>query len=326
MRTDLGASDARTLIAARGASADAALAAAERVGERLDPLVAAGKIGGYESPAKVLPSEATQRARQASLPPANELRERLARALAQSPLPAARLGPFVEDVERARAQPALTREALAGTAFEAALDGLLFSDGSGRWTAIIGLRPPADGTLDLAAVRAAVGSGDALVIDLKAEADRLYSSYFLRALAASGAGLAAIVVLLFAALRDARRVARVLAPLAAGVLAVAAWHTLAGTRLNLLHLVGLLLVVAIGSNYALFFDRMAQAGTAAARTLASLVLANVTTVASFGVLALSQIPVLHAIGSTVALGAFATLVFASMLAPPGLQSAPGRDR
>ena len=123
-----------------------------------------------------------------------------------------------------------------------------------------------------------------------------------------------IVILLFASLRDASRVARVMAPLAAGVLVVAAGHAVAGAALTLLHLVGLLLVVAIGSNYALFFDRLAAADAPPApRTLASLVIANATTVASFGVLAASSIPVLHALGSTVAPGAFATLVFSAML-------------
>jgi predicted exporter len=125
------------------------------------------------------------------------------------------------------------------------------------------------------------------------------------------------VVLLFAALRSLARVARVMAPLVAGVAVVAAAHVLAGTRLSILHLVGLLLVVAVGSNYALFFDRLgARTPDSAARTLASLALANATTVASFGLLSLSAIPVLHAIGSTVAAGAFLTLVFAAALAAP----------
>ena len=87
--------------------------------------------------------------------------------------------------------------------------------------------------------------------------------------------------------------------------------------MNLLHLVGLLLVVAIGSNYALFFDRLDASGSSAPRTLASLTLANVTTVAAFGVLAISEIPVLRAIGSTVALGTFSALVLAAMLSGPG---------
>ena len=45
-------------------------------------------------------------------------------------------------------------------------------------------------------------------------------------------------------------------------------------------------------------------------------LANATTVASFALLALSTIPVLHAIGSTVAPGAFLTLLFSAAFAAP----------
>lgn len=329
MRADLATADARIMVAARGASADAALASAERVGARLDTLVAAGTLGGYDSPAKVLPSLDTQRARLASLPPAAELRARLDKALVGSPLSASRLGAFVEDVERARAQAPLTREALDGTAMAAALEGLLFADSAGRWTALVGLRAAKGAGIDVSAVRQAlvehglIPPPDALVIDLKAEADRLYAGYFERALLMSAVGLAVIVALLFGALRDAGRVARVMLPLAAAVLVVAAVHALAGTLLNLLHLVGLLLVVAIGSNYALFFDRIGQGGTPAARTLASLTLANITTVASFGVLALSDIPVLRAMGSTVSLGAFAALVFSAMLSRPGVTIGAG---
>ena len=94
---------------------------------------------------------------------------------------------------------------------------------------------------------------------------------------------------------------------------------LAGTRLTLFHLVALLLVVAVGSNYALFFDRLGQReAEAAPRTLASLLLANLTTVASFGALSLSSIPVLAAIGGTVAVGAFLTLVFAAAASRHGI--------
>jgi len=61
-----------------------------------------------------------------------------------------------------------------------------------------------------------------------------------------------------------------------------------GQQLIILHLVGLLLVVAVGSNYALFFDRadhpVAQPldHAISPRTLASMLFANLTTVAGFG--------------------------------------------
>jgi predicted exporter len=246
------------------------------------------------------------------------LRARLRAALAGLPLRAEKLEPFVQDVQRARQSPPLTRERLAGTALEAAVDGLLFTDASGTWTALMSLRPAPSAAIDVDALRTVVASAGvegASLLDVKGELDRMYEGYFRRAAAMSLAGLVAIVALLFAALRAPRRVWRVMAPLAAGVLAAAAWPVAAGGALTLLHLVGLLLVVAIGSNYALFFERLALGSAEAApRTVASLALANATTVASFGVLALSDIPVLHAIGSTVASGAFATFVFAAMLA------------
>jgi len=319
LRAALGASDARLLVAATAANAEAALEGAERIGQRLDELVAQGKLGGYESPARFLPSAAMQRARLASLPPSAELRVRLKAALSGLPLRAERLEPFLADVDRARSSAPVTREDLGGTALDAALEGLLFQDGAGRWTAIVGLRPQAGSRLDPAALRdaiAASGVPGVALIDMRAELDRLYAGYLDRALLMALVGLLAIVALLFIALRSPARVARVMAPLAAGVLVVAAWHTLGGTRLSLLHLVGLLLVVAIGSNYALFFDRLAQRRDASTpRTLASLALANATTVASFGVLSLSSIPVLEAIGSTVAVGAFLTLIFSFALCP-----------
>jgi predicted exporter len=130
---------------------------------------------------------------------------------------------------------------------------------------------------------------------------------------ASALGIIAIVALLAIALRSIPALARVMASLAAAVLLTAAWYAATGTALTLLHLVGLLLVVAIGSNYALFFERLRETRAGSPRTLASLALANATAVASFGILAVSAIPVLHAIGLTVAVGTAAALVFAAML-------------
>jgi len=320
LRSALGASDARYLVAVRGADIDSALQGAERAGKALDALAAEGHIASYESPARYLPSAATQAARLASLPDERTLRERLDQALAPLPLRPAKLEAFVTDVESARSAPMLTRAALAGTAFEAALDGTLLRGEDGSWIALLGLRAQPGAPFDAAGVRQALGQAgvtQASFLDLREELDRLYGGYLHRALAMSGLGLAAIVLLLAATLRDAGRTARVIIPFVAGAAVVAAAHVLAGTRLNLMHFVGLLLVAAVGSNYALFFDGLGQRERdEARRTLASLVLANATTVASFALLALSTIPVLHAIGSTVAPGAFLTLLFSAAFAAP----------
>jgi predicted exporter len=78
----------------------------------------------------------------------------------------------------------------------------------------------------------------------------------------------------------------------------------------------MLLIVAVGSNYALFFDRRATDAHPGSvpLTLASLIVANIATVISFGILAYSTVPVLSALGSTVAPGALLALVFSALLA------------
>jgi predicted exporter len=130
------------------------------------------------------------------------------------------------------------------------------------------------------------------------------------------AGFAAIVILLLVALRSPARVIRVVVPLALAVLAVAGGFALLGRQLTILHVIGMLLIVAVGSNYALFFDRRATDAHAGSvpLTLASLLIANAATVASFGVLAFSSVPVLAALGSTVAPGTLLALVFSALLA------------
>ena len=339
LRADLGAPDVRYLIVISAPSEQSALEGAEHVGAELEALVARDVISGYQSPAQYLPSLAVQRQRQRSLPPPDVLRARLAQALSGLPLRQDRLAPFLHDVEVARTAPPLTRASLDGTSFAPVADTLLVADADG-WRALMPLEGPVSGghvlDVDMTQVRRAVSAGApdrVTVLNLKDQVDALYSSYLAGAVRLSLAGFAAIVVLLLVALRRPARVLRVVLPLALAVLTVAASLRLFGAPLTLLHVVGMLLIVAVGSNYALFFDKRftsaAVAGgstggaegrtapaEAAARqlTLASLLVANCATVVAFGVLALSSVPVLHDLGETVAPGAFLALLYAALLA------------
>lgn len=320
LRADLGAPDLRYLVVLKAADREAALAAAEKVGARLDGLVAAGTLGGYESPARFLPSTATQAARQHALPERAELARRLDAALDGQPLSASRLTPFLDAVDAARRQPLLTPDSLRGSTLALAVDSLLLQRPTG-WTVLMPLRAPAgDQPLDPAAVRAALeGAGnDALFVDIFGESSALYRAYLDEAILLSLAGSLAIVLLMAAVLRSPGRLVRVLAPLLIAELLVMAGLALAGERLTLLHLVGMLLIVAVGSNYALFFDRPDANPADDPRTLASLLLANLATVIGFGILAISPVPVLKAIGITVGPGAVLTLLLSAILArrPP----------
>ncbi|HKF97181.1 MAG TPA: hypothetical protein VKB20_02925, partial [Steroidobacteraceae bacterium] len=324
LRADAGAPDFRYVLVTSASDRASALAAAETLSIRLRSLVDAGTLGGFESPTLFLPPLPTQAARRASLPLPEVLRARLAEALRGLPLNATRLEPFVQDVERARTAPLLTRADLAGTSFGTAVDALLVESRPG-WSVLLPLAARGSGDLSqdsIQTVRGAVAGAavPAEVLDLKGEADRLYSGYLRDAVRLALTGLIAIVVLLWIALRSPLRVLRGMAPLMLSVLTVAAILVTLGRPLTILHVVGMLLIVAVGSNYALFFDRAATRPqeTSMPLVLASLLMANLATVIAFGVLASSSVPVLADLGSTVAPGTFLALVFAALLArwPP----------
>lgn len=325
LRADLGAADAGTLVVVTAASPEEALEGAERVGGALAPLVGDGTLAGFESPARYLPSFAAQRARQAAIPGPDVLKARFAEAVRDLPVRPEAFGGFIEDAAAARFGRLLAPEDVAGTSMGTAVRALLLHDGT-DWNALLPLqagRAP-DGAKGIDLVRlgaalsaASTGPGRVVLLDLKRESDALYGGYLAESVRLSLWGLAAIVALLAASLRSGARLIRVLAPLVLSVLAVLAGFALVGEPLTILHLVGLLLTVAIGSNYALFFDREARQGHALEpRTVASLVVANLTAVIGFGVLATSQVPVLHDVGSTVAPGALLALMFAAMCATP----------
>ncbi|MEA3122103.1 MAG: hypothetical protein QOH33_1664, partial [Paraburkholderia sp.] len=278
LRADLGAPDVRYLVVVSGDNEQTVLEGAEKVGTQLQPLVDKGVIAWYESPARYLPSDFTQRARLASLPSADVLAKRMGYALERQSvmIKPEVFKPFVADVEAARRQPLISRSDLQGTSMALAVDALL-SERAGRWSAMLSMRAPAgtaaqsadasrEASLDAEAVKAAVGRAgvpNALFVDMKTEADRLYANYLREDIRLSLAGFAAIIVLLLIAQRRPGRVARTLAPLIAAVLVVTAGFSLAHEPLTLLHLIGLLLIVAVGSNYALFFNRETENGESA---------------------------------------------------------------
>jgi predicted exporter len=127
------------------------------------------------------------------------------------------------------------------------------------------------------------------------------------------AGVGAVLALLI--LRY-RRVGLSLAVATPALLAGAsslALFALLGIPINLLHLLGVLLVLSIGVDYAIFLAESDVHGAEGAVTLSSLVLECACTVASFGLLAASSFPALRALGATTGLGVILSLVLAPVM-------------
>jgi len=82
------------------------------------------------------------------------------------------------------------------------------------------------------------------------------------------------------------------------------------------HLVAMLLVVGVGSNYTLFFDRVVVQEADRGRTYLALAVCSLSTVLGFGFIALASTPVLKAIGVTVSAGALLSLLFGAVFMQP----------
>lgn len=306
LRAELGAPDVGSMVVVSGSSQQAALQGAEQVDAKLDELQQQHALRGYDSPAWVLPSETAQRQRQAALPDAQTLQTNLRQALTGLPYQPGLFAPFLHDVEVARQAPLLNEKALQGTSLGLKVQSLLVRRHD-AWFALLPLR----GVTDINRITQAFeGMQDVRLLNLKQETDRLYTQYRHQASKFIMVGAVAVILLLLVALRSLRRLMDVLLPLTMAVVITMALMAWGGRQLTMFHLIGLMLVVGVGSNYTLFFERRTFSGIDPARTIVSIVLCNTATIIGFGMLALAHAPVLSSIGLTVAVGTFLCLIVA----------------
>jgi predicted exporter len=313
LRQDLGIPGFRFFAVLQAPDRQMALQQSETLAAVLNQSVAAQQLGGFDVPSSILPSDQTQQARRAALPDAATLALRLQQAQAGLPFRTDSFAPFLKDVAMARTAPLITPDRLPPE-LALKLDSMLVKNGK-DWVVMAPLRDVAD-PAELARAISAAGLPGAAFVDLNQQSDQLLRRFQREASLLASFGTAGILILLLAGLRPARRVATVAAPLAAAVLITAALLTIGGSRVTIFEVVGFLLIVAVGSNYCLFFERAAPDAQSWRRAIASVMLANLCTVCAYGLMAFSSIPVLHDIGKTVALGTFLSMVCAAILNVP----------
>jgi predicted exporter len=329
LRMDTGAPDTRYIVVTTGDSREDVLQNSERIGQVLQALKDEGLLASYEAPSRYLPSLASQKQRQASLPDVGTLKRNLTAASVGLPFKTDVFAPFYNAIEKAKTQPLLEAKDLVNTSMQTALDALLIQPNQqeqqgARWSALLPLTANANSSIDAQRLNADLQAlntnmnAKAILVDMKLESDHLYAGYLSEAIKLSVGGLLAMVVLLLAVTRSVKRVLRLMVPLLAAVITVTAGLSLFGQQLIILHLIGLLLVVAVGSNYALFFDSPKR-DVISPSTLTSMLVANMTTVAGFGLLAFSKVSILQAMGVTVAPGVVLALLYAAIFAPSSSQ-------
>lgn len=171
-----------------------------------------------------------------------------------------------------------------------------------------------DGTLDLSAL--ASGLPGVSVVDKAANVSALFAQY--RRLAALWLPAAIAIVLCVLVIRYGfGKGAAVLAPTLLAMGAAVAIHGVAGVPLTLFTMLGLVLVLGIGVNYAIF---IVEAGDRAPAPFAGVLLSAATTILSFGLLSLSGMPALHQFGLVLLIGVTCSV----LLAPIALTLGKGK--
>ncbi len=318
MRSDLGAPDVRYLLVLHGASQEEVLQRSESAAPLLRRWVENELLTGFDLPSLYLPSKEMQRIRRAALPPPAVLSASLTEALNGLPFRPGLFEPFLRDIEQARTGAFMEMVDLDPSALFQKVSALLIQSGR-EWAGLVPLRGVKSGSALADHITSEGGSG-LTFLDLKSEAGRLVNGYRNESLRLTMLGIVAITGLLWSGLRDMALVGRVLLPPLLAIVYVVTILTLIGEQLSLFHLVSLLLVLGIGLNYALFFNRPFADEDERRRTWLSLTLCICATLSAFGALAFSHIPVLHAIGFTVGLGAAFSLLAAAILGREGVTS------
>lgn len=311
----------QSVLLLRGESSEEILQAEETLLPFLLDLRKQGRLEGFDLAARYLPSLTTQQLRQAAIPDAGTLQSRLQRAVVDTGFNDTAFDPFLEQAERARTQALDHRQIPAGL-FRTRVEGLLIPAGDG-WAGLVPIQGeiPRNELLRLAGEQL---SGRAVSVEwfeprtelsalLKAVRERL--AWLLLAC------FAVVAVVVAVALRSARRAANVMRPVFVTLLLTAALaHALFGS-LSVFHLVALMLVLGLMTNYSVFLA-VPQPATAMEPSLTtfSLLIASATTLAVFGALALSGIRVVTAVGQTVVVGIIVGLAWLAL----ARESAPRR--
>lgn len=312
LRQELGAPDIRDLLVIEGSTEEELLQRAETVMPKLEGLREDRALAGYDIVSRYVPSRRLQQERQRALPEQAVLEKNLEAAQKGLPFAPGLFMPFVAAVDAARSQTPIDRDAFKRTMLGMKLESLMFSQ-QDRWVAVVPLRGVVD-RQKLATMVAGWGDVSVSYVDLKEESNRLMTAYRDRTLQVLGWGTVAIAIALALGLRSVTLLWRVLAPIVCALIVVAAILRVSGESLSLFHVATFLLVIGLGLDYALFFNRPEGTEAERIRTIFGLFVCSTTTILVFGVLAFSKIPVLHAIGITAACGSLCCLLFAGLMA------------
>jgi len=306
VRAQVMAFEQRRLVVARGRDEEEALQVNDHVADALRAAQAEGALGGFRSVAALLPSVERQRAVEAAMRrDAPGLLASLEEALVEEGFVAAAFAPFGEALASPPSEP-LRWSDLTGTALQPLVRPFRASLGVDVCfvSFLHELR-------DEAALRARLQLVQgAHLIDIAAVLSEAFGSYRQRMTLLLLIGLLAVLALVVARHRRLRPTFAVCAPALLAVGGTVGALALAGVPLNLLSLTALLMVVSMGVDYGIFLEEAGVDPRTLRATRLSVLIAALSTIPGFALLASSDHPALASIGLPSAIGISLCLLLA----------------
>ncbi len=291
-------------VIAVGRDTDGALARNDAVHARLVAARAAGELGGFRSLHDFVFSPELQRRNLAALAASPDLARRTAAAFATLGFRPQAFEPFARAL--AAPPPPLGLSDVLASALGPALAGFVIDlpEGVAVLTQLRGVRDPD-------ALRARLeGVEGVRYFDQQRFLADAYRSYRGRTEVIIGLGLAGVLAMVYLRYRRARLALAAVAPALVACALTVSMLALAGVALNLLHMLGLLLVLSLGVDYAIFLLENREVAAERGAALLGVIVAGLSTVLSFGLLAASSFPALQSLGLATGIGVALSLAFA----------------
>ena len=293
-------------VVALGPDEETALQANDRVRIALDSAVADNAIGAYRSVATLLPSAETQREVDGAFRSSPDLAPRTTAAFVAAGFRENSISAFRDSLSDSPPAP-LTYADLAASPLAPLVRP--FRIELGERVAFVSYLQEVN---DLAALVSAIEPIEAAhFLDQEALLGAANRSYQVSTFRLVCLGLLAVILLLFARYRRPRRALAAFLPALLGSALTIAMLSLLGIPLDLVALTAILMVVSMGVDYGVFLVDAEMAGERDLdAALLSIAVACLSTIMGFGLLALSNYPVLRTIGVTAGIGVTSCLVLA----------------
>jgi len=314
LRSELNIAEVSHVFLQGSQNIEAALRASEKIYQKLSAAKEQGIIKSIWSPSQVLPSKQSQHQRQLSLPSELQLTSDLKKALKGLPFKLTAFSPWIKSVSSSAHIEPLSYEDIIATPLAPIIQQGLFKH-SDQWLVVVRIGGISSES-DLNAWLNAYPELKKTHIVVKHATEHLLNEYRI----VTFERLLAVIVLLFIIVlvwsRSIVNTIWIFLPVSIGVLSGVAITLFLGSAINVFHLLALLLVLGMGLDYSLFFNKARKDNLEYQQSLHAISISALSTSVAFSVLAFSSVPVLAGMGKIVSIGILMCFVASWILIRP----------